>query len=98
MIEKRSTLHSNSITAIIDSVQVIAKWVLANNSEKIKLKKKINKVTEDLQSWRHKIKQVASETFSSLTTLHHSITPGPTNNIGNNNEGEAELMEDQSMS
>jgi hypothetical protein len=38
-LEKSNSLHNNSITTIIDTVQIITKWLHANNSEKTKLKK-----------------------------------------------------------
>jgi hypothetical protein len=100
VIEKRSMLHSNSITTIIDSIQVINKWVHANNSEKSKLKKKIDKLAEDLQNWRQKIKEDGNESCSIPTSPHHPITTTSisTNNTDNKNDGETDLAEDQSMS
>lgn len=50
--EKRSMLHSNSMVIIIISLKMMTKWAYANNSERNKLKKSFNKVTEDLQSWK----------------------------------------------
>jgi hypothetical protein len=91
-------LYSNSITTIIDSIQVINKWVHANNSEKTKLKKKIDKLAEDLQNWRQKIKEDGNESCSIPTSPHLPITTTSITNIDNKNDGETDLTEDQSMS
>jgi hypothetical protein len=93
--EKSNMLHSNSIITIIDTLKIMSKWVQANNSEKTKLKKNFNKVSEDLQNWKDKINLDKNESFLPLTFSHHH--PTTTTNNNNSNDGEVDQAEDRSM-
>jgi hypothetical protein len=80
---------------IIDTLKIMTKWVQANNSEKTKLKKNFNKVSEDLQNWKDKINLDKNESFLPLTFSHHH--PTTTTNNNNSNDGEVDQAEDRSM-
>ncbi|CAF1411747.1 unnamed protein product [Adineta steineri] len=98
LVENRSTLHSNSIATIIDSIQILNKWVLAEQKEKAKFKIKIGNITDELHIWRRKIKEDGREECSVSTSPHQSIATAPANNINNKNNGETELKKNQSTS
>jgi hypothetical protein len=89
---KRNLLHCNSISAVIDTVQLMSKWVQSNNKERSKLKKTINKSNENLQKWKQQLdSNKNNESIASVTSPHPTIT----NNINNN--GEVEINDDLSM-
>ncbi|CAF3290566.1 unnamed protein product [Rotaria sp. Silwood2] len=92
---KRTVLHCNSISAIIDTVQLMSKWVQGNNNERSKLKKNINKSIEDLQEWKKQLdSNKNNESIASIPSPH----PITTNNIiDNNNNGEVEINDDLSL-
>jgi hypothetical protein len=94
--DKRTILHNNSLCAVVDTIQLLSKWVQGNSTEKQKLKKTINKSIENLQKWKHILDKNKSNDSSSSTTSPQPIT---TNNniINNNNIGEVETNEDFSM-
>ncbi|CAM4797945.1 unnamed protein product [Rotaria magnacalcarata] len=50
---KSTILHSYSICAIIDMVQIMSSWVQGNSNERSELKKNINKSIENLQKWKN---------------------------------------------
>jgi hypothetical protein len=93
--EKRSMLHSNSMITIIDTLKIMTKWVNANNSEKTKMKRNFNKVSEDLQNWKDKINLDKNDLFLPLTSSPHHPTTMSNNN--KSNDGDMDQVEDLSM-
>jgi len=84
---------------IIDTLKVMTKWVHANNSEKSKLKKNFNKVTEDLQILKDKINLDKNELSFPLSPSHHhpittSSIPTPNNKSNISNDGEVDQVEE----
>lgn len=94
--DKRTTIHGISITAVIDTLHLMAKWVHANNKERPEVKRKINKSTEELLAWKQKLN------WNKINELIPPVSsPQPNtsiNNVTNNNNlGEAETNDDHSM-
>jgi hypothetical protein len=79
---KQLVAQGNSINAVIDSVQLMSKWVQGNSNEKSKLKKNINKSIEDLQKWKQHLDMYK---HNQLSITIQSPPPMITNNSPNNN-------------
>ncbi len=79
---KQLVAQGNSINAVIDSVQLMSKWVQGNSNEKSKIKKNINKSIEDLQKWKQ---QLDVYKHNQLSIPIQSPPPMITNNSPNNN-------------
>ncbi|CAF2058329.1 unnamed protein product [Rotaria magnacalcarata] len=92
---KSTILHSNSIRATIDMVQIMSSWVQGNSNERSKLKKNINKFIENLQKWKKQLNSNKSNESTASISSPHVIA---TNNIiDDNNNGEVEINDDFSM-
>ncbi|CAF2091979.1 unnamed protein product [Rotaria magnacalcarata] len=88
-------LHSNSICAIIDMVQIMSSWVQGNSNERSELKKNINKSIENLQKWKKQLdSNKSNESTASISSPHVIAT---NNIIDDNNNGEVEINDDFSM-
>ena len=95
--DNQITSLGKSVSAIIDALQQMSKWVQANSNERTKLKKHINKSMEDVLIWKQKLdpninkeNNESSQSISSLQPITTAST-NPTINIKNNAEGEVEV-------
>ncbi|CAF4412802.1 unnamed protein product [Rotaria sp. Silwood2] len=84
-------LHNNSISTIIDTLQVFSRWVNANNSDRTKLKKNITNSIDDLQELKQKMLQESYKAPNSSGLSHQSAN---TINSTNNKEIVEDLNED----
>ena len=98
VLDKRSMMHNGSLKAIIDTVQVISRWVQASNGEKSKLKKNINKKMEDLLKWQHQLSIEKNDIPEPYTSSSFQPATSDNNDIINKNqEDEVGIDEDLSM-
>jgi hypothetical protein len=77
--DKCTLLHHNSISAVVNTIQLLSKWVQDNNSDKSKLKKNTNNSIEDLQKLNN---DKSNESSSSSITSPQPITTNNNNNNG----------------
>ena len=88
----RIMLHNSSISAIIDTFQIMSRWMQTNNSVRSKLKKSVNKMIVNLQKWQRKL-EADKHTMSSPSESSFQTTNTNSNTNNMNNEREADLDE-----
>ena len=94
--DKCIKLQSKSTSAIIDTLQMMSRWMQANNSVRSKLKKNVNKMIENLQKWQQKL----DTDIKNMSSLSESLLQSTNTNNNNNNkinEREVDLLEEDLM-